>query len=616
MVLETFHAVNFAEWIGPAAKVWLIAVVALLVGFALLRWLFAVLRQGPAAGTLSALNFLWAAAADLLLISPRRTLALAGLTIKESMRRRVVIVFAVFLILVAFAGWFLDPGSNQPARLYLSFVLTTTSYLVLLLAVFLSALSLPADIRNHTIHTVVTKPVRPSEIVLGRVLGFAAVGTVLLGLMAAISYVFVLRGLDHKHDFSAAAREQLAVMWRDARRNDSTQGIAVSTDRVQNHRHTVFFDPAQETVDEQGVRRGAIRTDTENGHEHEIQYVVPAEGEVQFVCSPPENHLLARVPIYGKLRFKDRAGKDADKGVNVGDEWTYRSYIQGGSLAAAIWTFENLRDDQFPDGLPVEMTLGVFRTHKGDIEKGVPGSLSVRNPATGDEAHVRTFASREFQTDLQVIPLEFQTGDGRTINLFRDMVADGKLEVWLRCVAPQQYFGAGQADLYLRARDASFALNFVKGFAGIWLQMVMITGFGVLFSTFLSGPIAILATGGALLGGLFSDFLYQLSQHKVFGGGPIEAMIRLVTQQNVVTELPPTAQTTVAKMLDKAAEQWMWLIWHMLPDFRVLSFSDHVAYGFDISWGLLAMAVCQTLAYVGPAFVLGYVFLKSRELAQ
>ena len=73
-------------------------------------------------------------------------------------------------------------------------------------------------------------------------------------------------------------------------------------------------------------------------------------------------------------------------------------------------------------------------------------------------------------------------------NLFEDLVADGRVEIWLRCLQPAQYFGAAQPDLYLRARDASFAWNFAKGYFGIWLQMVLLIGFGVTFSTFLSGP--------------------------------------------------------------------------------------------------------------------------------
>ena len=104
-----------------------------------------------------------------------------------------------------FAGLFLDVKNSNPARVYLSFVLTRTNYLVLLMALLLSAFSLPNDIKNRTIYTVVTKPIRASEIVLGRTLGFAAVGTAMLVAMGLISYFFVRRGLTHDHAIDAAA---------------------------------------------------------------------------------------------------------------------------------------------------------------------------------------------------------------------------------------------------------------------------------------------------------------------------------------------------------------------------------------------------------------------------
>src|SRR5436309_1147678 len=92
----------------------------------------------------------------------------------------------------------------QSAKLYINFVLTATTYLVMLLALFLSAFSIPADIKSRTIYTVVTKPVRTGEIVLGRMLGFTAIGTVLLIVMGVASYVFVTRTLDHTHELTAA----------------------------------------------------------------------------------------------------------------------------------------------------------------------------------------------------------------------------------------------------------------------------------------------------------------------------------------------------------------------------------------------------------------------------
>ncbi len=120
------------------------------------------------------------------------------------------------------------------------------------------------------------------------------------------------------------------------------------------------------------------------------------------------------------------------------------------------------------------------------------------------------------------------------------------MEIWLQCVVPAQYFGAAQADVYLRARDASFALNFVKGYIGIWLQMMLVIGLGVMFSTFLSGPVAMLATLGALLGGFFNDFMLRLGTGQTYGGGPFESIIRLLTQQNVTSEMEPGLRTDVA----------------------------------------------------------------------
>src|SRR3954453_17703242 len=140
---------------------------------------------------------------DLPRFSTRRTFAVAKLSVQEAIRNKILVGFAIFLLLMLVAGMFLDTGSRDPvynpARVYLSFVLTSTNYLVILMALLLSAFSLPNDIKNRTIYTVVTKPIRASEIVLGRVLGFAAVGTSMLVLMGVIIYAFVTLSLKHDH---------------------------------------------------------------------------------------------------------------------------------------------------------------------------------------------------------------------------------------------------------------------------------------------------------------------------------------------------------------------------------------------------------------------------------
>jgi len=536
MVVDLSDVAPFLTWLPSALLEWMLVVACLAVGITVVAWIITALLHGPVSAMRKIGRVLRDAVGDLIHISPRRVCALARLAIKESIRRRVVVVFVVFVLILLFAGWFLDLKSLDPARLYLNFVLTATSYLVLLLALFLSSLSLPADIKNRTLQTVATKPVRASEIVLGRIVGFTAVATFLLVLMGLVSYVFVERGI-------------------------------------------AYIERTREDL-------------------------------------PPDREmLLARVPVYGKLVFQDRKGEPI-KGVNVGDEWTYRSYVAGGTLASAVWTFQNVSEEAFPDGLPVEMTLGIFRTHKGEIEKGVPGSLSVRNPKTGKTVEVRIFEGKEFTTDVQNIPRELRTPEGKKLDLFKDIVSDGQVEVLLQCAAPGQYFGVAQADLYLRARDASFPLNFTKGYIGIWLQTLLVVSLGVMYSTFLSGPVAMLATLGTLLGGFFHDFMFRLATGQTYGGGPFESVIRILTQQNVTSEPEDSLRSTVAQTLDQAAEFGLRMLAAILPDFGRFSFSEFVASGFNIPGDTLLTYTCRAFGFVLPVFVAGYLCLKNRELAQ
>jgi lysylphosphatidylglycerol synthetase-like protein (DUF2156 family) len=164
----------------------LLVVVLSIVGF-LIGFVVALLKYGPNEGFLQVSKVIRELfAVDIPKTSMRRITAIARLAIKEAIRKKVLVVVGVFVIAIMFAGWYLDPKADHPARLYISFVLAATNYMVLLLGLFLSCFSLPADIKNRTIYTIVTKPVRPTEIFLGRVFGFIAVGTLILVILARL----------------------------------------------------------------------------------------------------------------------------------------------------------------------------------------------------------------------------------------------------------------------------------------------------------------------------------------------------------------------------------------------------------------------------------------------
>ncbi|MCA9246164.1 MAG: hypothetical protein KDA42_03585 [Planctomycetales bacterium] len=606
MVIET-DILNFWDWLAvgsderaPALLQFVVTIVVLALVGLLFGFLIAAVRHGPIAAGDLVYRVLRRAAGELFRISPRRVWALARLSVKESLRKSVLASLIVFGVLLVFAPWFLGSESREPVKLYLSFVMTASMYLTLLIALLLSTFSLPADIKSKTIYTVVTKPVGAHEIVLGRILGFTIIGTVLLAIMGAGGYVFVIRSLRHTHTIAVA---DLA----EAKASGVQRGLS---SRDMGHRH-------EATVD----KDGHVDVQSAIGHWHDVAGE-PENGA--YVTSSPADMYRARVPIYGKLRFKDRNGADKDRGVSVGNEWGYRSYIDGGTSATAIWTFDSLREEEYPDGLPLELSLRVFRTYKGDIERGILGSLVVVNPTTGLRSDIRTFRAQDFHIDEQTIPRklprrrqDMKPGLSEELDLFDDLVdEEGRVEIWIQCVEPAQYFGAAQADCYIRTRDGLFWVNYWKGLSGTWAQMVLIVCFGVMFSTFLSGPVALFATAGCFILGTFRDFIIKVATGGIEGGGPVEAMIRTFTQQNMTSELEAGGANALIETLDSPLKALMHGLVYVLPDFSSYSQVNWVAYGYNIPWNLIAQNLMAGFAYLLGAFIAGYLFLRSGEVAK
>jgi hypothetical protein len=604
MVLEQ-DIPKFAAWIGPALLWYLFSASLVAVCAAAFAWLSQSVLYGPLAAGDRVYRGVLTGLADLAAMSPRRIWALARLAIQESLRRNVLVALALFLLIVLFAGWFLDPKSVNPGKLYLGFILGATNLLVCLVTLVLSVFSLPADIKAKAIQTVTTKPVRTGEIVLGRILGFSIVGGVLLAIMGLIGWAFVVRSVGHGHDVTV----EDVVEIKDVA--GTVTGFEGRTSLDRGHRHRVDLDAA-----------GNGWTDNVQGHRHAVRRA-PSGG---CTIGPPEGILEARRPLRGTLRFLDREGRPSTKGVSVGSEWTYRQYIEGGSLAAAIWKFEGVSEREYADGLPLEMIVRVFRTYKGVIERGIKGSVRVRNPTSGVQSDPFYFTAREFTIDSLLIPRKLAStstdGGTRQVDLFQDIVSDGRVEVILQCLEPAQYYGVAQADFYLRAGNGSFALNYAKSCLGILFSMLLVTAMGVMFSTFLGGPLALFATLAVVLIGQFRDFIVRLFESQVTGdatiipgGGPIESLYRIVTQTSITIELESSVAVQLMKTVDTFLLAPMRILAGIFPSLSSLGTSDFVAGGFDIPMDLVAEHGMETLGYLLAFFIAGALCLKAREVA-
>jgi hypothetical protein len=261
------------------------------------------------------------------------------------------------------------------------------------------------------------------------------------------------------------------------------------------------------------------------------------------------------------------------------------------------------------------MTIRVFRTHKGDINKQILGSLVLRNPRTGRQSSLITFRAKDLDVDERLIPAKLQDHDGKDIDLFDDLTDDGRLEILVQCLEDGQYFGAAQADVYIRAREASFVMNFVKGYTAIWLQMVLVTSFGVMFSTFLNGAVAMLATFGTIVLGYNTDFIRRVATGELQGGGPLESAIRIPTHQNQVTPLDPGLTSEAVQTFDSMFMGIMQTVTGMIPDFGKFTNANYVAYGYDIPIDTILVQLLTGLSYLVVVSVAGYFFLKTREVA-
>lgn len=490
---------------------------------------------------------------DFLGISPRRVGALTMLTVREAIRRKALLVFVVFGILFLFGGWFLTQSNDRPelqVKVYVSFVLTAIQWLILPVVLLLSCWGLPEDIKARSLHTVVTKPARRNEVVLGRMLGFIAVGTMVLVVMSLFGYVWLVRQ-------------------------------------------------------------------------------VPESAQSQLIC---------RVPVYGALKWKDREGNEATKGINTGDIWEFRGYVEGATRGRAIWTFNNLTPADMVEvqetgkepveRLRVESRFQAFRTYKGNMNRSLLAQITLVNAAKKLAIPLKPFELSEFGNVVTLIDRKLTYDDDasktkKTIDLFDDLASDGTLTMEVRCLDANQFIGMAQPDLFIRKPDLPFASGYFKSIAGIWLMMALIVVLGVTASTFVKGPVAMILTFFLLiLGSWFHSFLDQLVKGSVQGGGAIESMIRIYDHKNPMVELDPTARNRIIKQIDKIPFFGLRVVSQIVPNFDRFTMSEYVANGFDVPFtepvppydSALLPAILSLAAFAFPCLLLAYYSLKLREL--
>lgn len=530
--------------IGESVIAWLkvvggLSLIVLVVG------LLTQLLTAGLSGVAAFLGGIGAFFSDLFELSLRRVFAIGRLTILEAIRRKAFLVFAIFAVIFMFGGWFLTGSQQAPdlqVKVYVVFVVMVITRLSLPVILILSCFGIPEDIRLRSIHTVVTKPVRRLEIVLGRMLGYSLVSIAFVSVMSIVGYLWLLRQ-------------------------------------------------------------------------------VPEEAQSSLTC---------RQPLYGNLTFLDRVGQPAEGGINVGDIWAFRSYIEGGTKARAVWTFPNVTEEAFVrDGdaefLRLESRFQAFRSHKGQMDRSLYFQYWFVNPDNdlripSQIYEVAEFRGRSDDIPRQLVPLGGTGGDEskKVYDLLTDLRAkDGSLRVELMCIDPQQYLGMARPDLFIRQPDLPFAVGYFKCIIGVIMMQLLVVILAVTASTFLKGPICTFIVAGFLfIAGYFREFMDKLLSAKWEGGGTLESIYRLVFHLNPSVELPVGPATTLMKGIDQTLNSFLWLVRQILPNFEYYgNMPNFVAAGLDVDFAAAVVpAILIPLAYFVPCVLLAYYSLRLREL--
>ena len=146
--------------------------------------------------------------------------------------------------------------------------------------------------------------------------------------------------------------------------------------------------------------------------------------------------------------------------------------------------------------------------------------------------------------------------------------------------------------------------------------MVLVIAIAVTCSTAVNGPVAMMFTLSFITLGFFQKFFVGVATGTQIGGGPIESLYRIVTQMNQMSPLPENFGSDLLRAVDTVLRAGMQSLAFVLPDFRSFSTVDFVAYGFNIPMEQLLQDLTVCAAYVAGLFVIGYFFLRTREVAK
>jgi hypothetical protein len=443
--------------------------------------------------------------------------AVATNTIRQAVRMKVALVFMVLLfVLLPALGFSATGDETLKGRLqtFVSYGLSLMSFLLCLLTIIISIYSITSDIEHRQIYTVITKPIRRFQFLLGKLLGVIVLDTILVSIFAAVIYVVTI----YMPRFVNASEQELT----EANNQFLTARAALTV-------------PEVDVTKEVRERYEQLK---------KLDQLPPDYTQDQIIAELTKQAQLAH------------------RAAGVGD--------------VLVWEFDNIKP----------LAEGMFIRFKYDVSPNPPDSQVYGRWLAGDSQYIkygepvktpiydqvhkhvaRTFHEIEFPA--AVVP-----ESGRLAIAFMNVPLNATTVIF-----PPD----GLEVLY---KADSFTANFVRAVLLILFRLIFLACLGVLASSFLSFPVAILFCLVLFLTASFSGFVVESFDY-------LSANIGAVYSYTL-----------------------KWVI-RLLPEFDKFNPTEFMVPARLLSWSVLAR--CAAVIVCLKAFlilILGLVIFSYREIAK
>jgi hypothetical protein len=560
-------------------------------------------------------------------LSLPRIFAIAKLSVIEVIRNRVFLVLFIVFIPVLFPiKWFLPFKAEDELRLTVSVTFGILQVILLLTLALLASFTIPNDVKNQNIYTIITKPVEPFEILLGRFLGYVALATVSLAVLILGSWILIessnLSDAAKEETFKARVpvRGQLRFA---SKKGDNIEGIDAG--REFNYRKYIAGDPRSSQRAVYMFRRlpSSLQSASDQAVPVELTF------DIFRLTKGIENRgvdVTIRVCTWNCEQVPPPIST-----TGTGD-WTWKAtetdadpeqtYLKDARRLLAEALGGTPDDPRYRDPVSL-MTAAMVTLQEKKPGDPVPKEWEVANRLAAKYGYFE-IATKEvydmhpervlvpaglFKNAAETKPKERKGDDGKPLPL------PPEVSIFVKCTSASQLLGMAEGDMYFLEAERSFGQNYFKAAFGIWCRLVLVIGLALCLSTYFAGTVTFLGTVVLYVLGLVSFFLLELGSDKKSVAGPFGSLNQMLSGKLSTTPDDGTAISKAAGVGDEGFGFLIRRVVNFAPDVDAFSWTAYVSEGFNIPIEALVMNLVVLVAYLFPWFLLGFYLIRSREVA-